>query len=91
MSNSNLCFLHITGSLRSFSVQKQLRLIHMNVFFIFIFAIFTVFVSPYSVIIFGPEMSAHYVCCIYSNEFQIFFITEANSMNQDQTAPKGAV
>ena len=36
-------------------------------------------------------LSALYVCCLYSNTFQTNFITQANTMNPDQTAPKGAV
>ena len=35
--------------------------------------------------------SAFYVCCIYSNMFQETVAMEANTMNSDQTAPKGAV
>ena len=35
--------------------------------------------------------SAYYVCCIFSNAIQNTSTTEANTMNPDQTAPKGAV
>ena len=35
--------------------------------------------------------SADYVCCIYPNVLQSTFVMDANSMNPDQTAPKGAV
>ena len=39
--------------------------------------------------IFVQKMSsAYYICCIYSNAFQTNFITEANNINPDQTAPK---
>ena len=31
--------------------------------------------------------SAYYICCIYSNALQTYFITEANTMNADKTAP----
>ena len=45
--------------------------------------------------IFCPEntvcLSAYYICCVYSNALQTNSITEANTMNPDQTAPKGAV
>ena len=34
---------------------------------------------------------AYYVCCIYTNAHPTNLITEANAMNPDQTAPKGAV
>ena len=34
--------------------------------------------------------SALYICCIYSNVLKIYFITDANTMNPDQTAPKGS-
>ena len=34
---------------------------------------------------------AYYVSCIYSIALQNNFIMEANTMNPDQTAPKGAV
>ena len=37
---------------------------------------------------FSPE---NHVCCIFSNEFETTFIMEANTMNPDQTAPKGAI
>ena len=33
----------------------------------------------------------HYVCCIHSNALKTSFTTEANTVNHDQTAPKGAV
>ena len=36
-------------------------------------------------------LSAYYICCIYSNALQNTFVMEANTMNPDQTAPKGAV
>ena len=43
-------------------------------------------------IFFVPKMlSAYYVCCIYSKVLKTNLITEANTMNPDQTAPKGAV
>ena len=35
--------------------------------------------------------SASYICYIYSDALQTYYITEANTMNPDQTAPKGAV
>ena len=41
---------------------------------------------------FYPEMSsACYVYFIYTNALSTNFITEANTMNPDQTAPLGAV
>ena len=36
-------------------------------------------------------LSAYYVCCIFSNEIQNTFTLEANTMNPDKAAPKGAV
>ena len=36
-------------------------------------------------------LSAYYVHFMYLNAFQTIFITEADTMNSDQTAPKGAV
>ena len=36
-------------------------------------------------------LSACYICCINSNALQHTFTLEANIMNPDQTAPKGAV
>ena len=39
----------------------------------------------------GPKemlLPAFYICCIYSNVLQTNFITEANTVNPDQTAPK---
>ena len=36
-------------------------------------------------------MSAYNVCCKYLNPLKNSLILEANSMNPDQTAPKGAV
>ena len=43
-------------------------------------------------IIFVQKMlSAYYICSIYSNALQANFIMDANTMNPDQTAPKGAV
>ena len=35
--------------------------------------------------------SAYYLCCKYSDALQTNFIMEANTMNPDQIAPKGAV
>ena len=35
--------------------------------------------------------SAYYTFCIHLNALQKTFIMEANTMNPDQTAPKGAV
>ena len=32
-----------------------------------------------------------FLICVYSNALQTNFITEANTMNPDQTAPLGAV
>ena len=37
---------------------------------------------------FCPEKNAYYICGIYSNALQTKFITEANTMNPDQTAQK---
>ena len=37
---------------------------------------------------FCPKMA---ICLIYSNAIKTNFIMEANTMNPDQTAPKGAV
>ena len=34
--------------------------------------------------------SAYYVCCMNSNALQNIFAMEANTMNPDQTVPKGA-
>ena len=36
-------------------------------------------------------MSFNYTCYVYSNEIQTNFFMDANTMNPDQTAPKGAV
>ena len=36
-------------------------------------------------------LSAVYICCFYSNALQNAFAMEANTINPDQTAPKGAV
>ena len=36
-------------------------------------------------------MPAYYVSCVYSNSHQNTFTMGENSMNTDQTAPKGAV
>ena len=39
-------------------------------------------------LIFPPKMlSAYYVCCIYSKVLKTSLISEANTMNPDQTAP----
>ena len=35
--------------------------------------------------------SAQYICCIYLDARQNTFTMEANTMNPDQTVPKGAV
>ena len=46
----------------------------------------------YPVHIFKAEiLSTYYICCIYSNSLKNTFTMESNSMNPDQTAPKGAV
>ena len=48
--------------------------------------------NAYILLFFCPEMlSAFYVCCIYSDSLETNFITRVNTMNPDQTAPKGAV
>ena len=36
-------------------------------------------------------MSAYFVCCTYSKFTPDYFTKEANTMNPDQTAPKGAL
>ena len=47
--------------------------------------------NPYSANNFVQKMSSAYnICCIYSNALQTNFIIEANTMNPDQTAPKGS-
>ena len=33
--------------------------------------------------------SAYYICGIYSNALQTYFLMEANTMKPDQTVPKG--
>ena len=38
-----------------------------------------------------PENVCFHVCCIHSIALQTNFITEANTMNPDQTAPNAAV
>ena len=49
-------------------------------------------VNPYPANIFVLKMlSAEYVCCIYSNAFYTILIMEANNMEPEQTAHKGAV
>ena len=35
--------------------------------------------------------SAYVVCCIFLQTFQTYFCIPANSVDPDQTAPKGAV
>ena len=45
--------------------------------------------QPYLANMFFQKIqSAYYVCCIYSNAFESNFISEANTMDHDQTAPK---
>ena len=50
-------------------------------------------VNPYPAsAFFVPKMlSAYYVCYKISNVFKTTFIMISNTMNPDQTAPKGAV
>ena len=43
------------------------------------------------IIIFVQNMLSYYICCIYSNVLKTNFLMEVNTMNTDQTAPKGAV
>ena len=40
--------------------------------------------------ILGLKMFAFDICCIYSSVFRLDFIIDANTMNPDQTAPRGA-
>ena len=35
--------------------------------------------------------SVHVICWIFLQTFQIYFCIQANSVNPDQTAPRGAV
>ena len=50
------------------------------------------YINPYPVNMFLKRMlSAYYFCCINSNALQNTFSMEANTMNPDQTALKGAV
>ena len=50
------------------------------------------YINPYSANIFVKKiLSAYYFCCVNSNALQNTFSMEANTMNPDQTAPKGAV
>ena len=46
--------------------------------------------SPYPADIFVKKIHDHIVCCFYSNALHSIFITEANTMNPNQTAPDGS-
>ena len=48
--------------------------------------------QPYIANMFFQKIqSAYKIWCIYSNAFESNFIPEPNTMDHDQTAPKGAV